>query len=501
MSARWGFLDSLQFKLILAFMSLVVAALFLSGLVFVLLNQDEEEQRALDHSVAAAPSIQVGFLQRLLRGDSLQELESYVREAAERSDVRILMYEESGLVVLDTSNDLTGQELAVSVEGRGPSDSSHLDRRYESWRPEEGSPASDLILVAPFPSTFRFTVGAGSLEPLPVGAGPRGFEVTLRYQLVVAVPESSIGRAWLGLLPGLGIAAAIALPVAVALAVVLAQYVTRPLNRLTAAAHQMAEGTFDVDLPAGRGDEVGQLTQAFSGMATRVGETYQQMRVLVANVSHDVRTPLSSIQGFAQALRSGVMQGEAESRRAGEVIYDEAERLVTRLNDLIFLSELESGQAVLHREELDLRTLLDGVLERLTPPAERKDGEVFLDVNQGITLSADRAKLERTLENLLGNARKFTPPGGEVRVRAFVDEAGGNKVCIEVANSAPDVEAEELPHLFERFYRRDRAGSGRSSGTGLGLPIARDLIELHGGTLEASLRDGDLVLTARLPRA
>jgi signal transduction histidine kinase len=246
---------------------------------------------------------------------------------------------------------------------------------------------------------------------------------------------------------------------------------------------------------------VGQLTQAFSGMATRVGETYQQMRVLVANVSHDVRTPLSSIRGFAQALRSGVMQGEAETRRAGEVIYDEAERLVNRLNDLIFLSELESGQAVLHREEIDLRTALDGVLVRLTPPSERKDGEVFLDVSDGITLSGDRPKLERALENLLGNAHKFTPPGGEVRVRAFVDEAGGNKVCIEVANSAPDVEAEELPHLFERFYRRDRAGSGKSSGTGLGLPIARDLIELHGGTLEASLHDGDLVLTARLPRA
>src|SRR3972149_5536722 len=118
MSARWGFLDSLQFKLILAFVSLVVAALFLSGLVFVLLTQDEEEQRALHHSVAAAPSIQAGFLRQLLRGDSLQDLEAYVRESAERSDVRILMYEESGLVGLGTSNSLTGEEIARSSDGR-----------------------------------------------------------------------------------------------------------------------------------------------------------------------------------------------------------------------------------------------------------------------------------------------------------------------------------------------------------------------------------------------
>ena len=499
MSLRWGFLNSLQFKLILAFVSLVVAALFLSGLVFVLLTQDEEEQRALDHSVAAAPSIQAGFLRQLLRGDSLQDLESYVRESAERSDVRILMYEESGLVVLDTSNGLTGEEIAVSSEGRGPLDSSPHGARYESWRPEEGDPAGDLILVAPFPSEFRLTVAAGDLGPLPVGASPR-FEVTLPYQLVVAVPESSIGRAWLGLLPGLGIAAAIALPVAIALAIVLAQYITRPLSRLTAAAHQMAEGTFDVDLPGGRGDEVGQLTQEFSGMATRVGETYQQMRMLVANVSHDIRTPLSSILGFAQALRSGVVQGEAESKRVGEVIHEEAERLVTRLNDLIYLSELESGQAVVQREEVDLRALLNGIVERLTATAEQQEKRVSVDVADGVTLSADKAKLERAFENLLDNARKFTLAGGEVHVRAFVEDGVGGRVRVEVANSAPDIEEDELPHLFDRFYRRDRAGIRRSAGTGLGLPIARDLIELHGGTLEASLHDGEIALTAKLPR-
>jgi signal transduction histidine kinase len=488
MSARRGFLNSLQFKLIVAFMSLVVAALSLSGGLFVFLSQGKEEQRALDHSVAAAPTINGGFLLRLLQGDSLPELESYVRDTAKASDVRILMLDTSGQVIVDTKDALAGEQLPLVFEGQDMPGFFRAGGRYEAWRLGKGSPASGLILVAPSPGQ------------LPIEGGPRGQALALPYRLVVAVTESSIARAWLGLLPGLAIAAAIAFPVAVALAVVTARYITRPLNRLTAAAHQMAEGKFDVDLPAGRGDEVGQLTQAFSGMATRVGETYQQMRVLVANVSHDVRTPLSSIRGFAQALRSGVMQGETETRHAGEVIYEEAETLVSRLNDLIFLSELESGQAVLHREDMDLRTVVDGVLERLAAPTERKNGDVFLDVNQGITLSADRAKLERALENLLGNARKFTPPGGEVRVRAFVDEAGGNKVCIEVANSAPDVEAEELPHLFERFYRRDRAGSGKSSGTGLGLPIARDLIELHGGTLDASLRDGDLILTARLPR-
>ena len=236
-------------------------------------------------------------------------------------------------------------------------------------------------------------------------------------------------------------------------------------------------------------------------MATRVGETYQQMRMLVANVSHDIRTPLSSILGFAQALRSGVVQGEAESRRVGEVIHEEAERLVSRLNDLIYLSELESGQAVVQREEIDLRALLNGIVERMTAIAEQQEKRVSVDIADGVTLSADKAKLERAFENLLDNARKFAPAGGEVRVRAFVEDGVGGRVRVEVANSAPDIDEEELPLLFDRFYRRDRAGIRRSAGTGLGLPIARDLIELHGGTLQASLHDGKIALTARLPRA
>jgi signal transduction histidine kinase len=236
-------------------------------------------------------------------------------------------------------------------------------------------------------------------------------------------------------------------------------------------------------------------------MATRVGEANQEMRMLVANVSHDVKTPLTSILGFAQALQAGVVQGEAESKRVGGVIHEEAERLARRLNDLVYLSELESGQAVLQRDEVDLETLVDSMLTRMTSVAERKGVGVSTALAKGVTLSADRAKLERALENLLDNACKFTPPGGEIHVRTLLAPGEPEAACFEIGNTAPDVEPEEIPRLFERFYRRDRAGTGRSAGTGLGLTIARDLIELHGGTLEASLRDGEVFLIAKMPRA
>jgi signal transduction histidine kinase len=133
--------------------------------------------------------------------------------------------------------------------------------------------------------------------------------------------------------------------------------------------------------------------------------------------------------------------------------------------------------------------------------AEGRGVRVLTALGEDLIISADAPKLERALENLLDNACKFTPPGGEIRVQTFPDPAQPGQACIEIRNSAPDVEPEELPRLFERFYRRDRASSGRSAGTGLGLAIARELIELHGGTLEASVRDGDIILTAKMPRA
>jgi signal transduction histidine kinase len=352
---------------------------------------------------------------------------------------------------------------------------------YVSWEPSSESRAGGLVLVSALPAR------AGQFGPVL----PRGAE---QYWLVLALPEETITRAWLDLLPAIGIAAAVALPIAVLLALLIAQYISRPLQRLTVASQRMAEGDFDVRVSVDRRDEVGRLAQAFSTMATRVGETQRQMRALVANVSHDLKTPLTSILGFAQALRDGGAADDTDVRRMGTVIHDEASLLAGRLNDLLYLSELEAGQAVLQRDEIDLRRLIEGGLARIEPDLAARHVALRTELAD-VTVSADGAKLERALENLLDNARKYTPNGGELSVR-LANEAG--RARIEVANSAGDVTAEELPRLFERFYRRDRTRAA-ANGSGLGLPIARDLVELHGGTLEASLRDGEIAFIMRLP--
>jgi two-component system sensor histidine kinase BaeS len=311
-----------------------------------------------------------------------------------------------------------------------------------------------------------------------------------------------IATAWLEMLPELGLAAAMAVPAAVLLAVLLARYLSRPLRQLTIATQQVADGTFDVSVPDGRGDEVGALARAFVSMAGRVGESQRGMRMLVANVSHDLKTPLTSILGFAQALRHGDIESQDIPRTAA-VIHEEAQRLGTRLDDLLVLSELEDGRAVLERDQVALKRLVDGCVGRVGSRVADRGLNLSADLADGIVVEADGPKLERVLDNLLDNACKFTPSDGSIIVRTALDKSQGRRAIVEVANTAAEIDEAELPLLFEPFYRRDRArsrdDSGPPTGSGLGLAIARELMALHGGGLVARVEDGWIVFTASLP--
>jgi len=486
-----SWLSGLQSRLIVAFVGLTMVALLIAGGAFVLLTRHDEEQRRLDETASVSPALSAEFFLRELRGDPPADLSTFAHDAADRYGVRLLIADNAFKVVADSKGTLEGKSIVATMQEHEPMHDGRLSP-YTLIYPESG-PGSDLILLSPALQgpRARVTDSGGMVRGL--GRRP-GSE----YSLYLAVPRQSIGRAWLGLLPTLGLASVIALPVAVLLAIIVARYITRPLHRLTLATHQMAEGTFDVDVAMNRRDEVGQLAGAFSTMAERVGQAQVEMRTLIANVSHDLKTPLTSILGFGQALRSGQAANNAEVQRMGEVIHEEARRLTARLDDLMYLSELEGGQAVVEREEIDLGKLLWAAVARVEPDLRTRGVELQIAVPAGLVGSADGAKLERAVENLVENARRYTPDGGRVRVTAKAVAGARGATVIEVANTAADIEPQEIPRLFERFYRRDRSRSG-TRGSGLGLPIARDLVELQGGTLDAALEGAEIVFRLRLP--
>jgi signal transduction histidine kinase len=483
----FGLFNSLQGKLIVASVAMVLVVLGLAGFVFVWLNRGGERERKLEHVTANNTSIQIEFLQHQLQGEDADELGQFVQSAASTYDVRALMIDESGRVVIDSEGGLNGAQLTLEagtppdrpMTGSGPS--------YIAFQPVEGSPGSDLVLIAP----NRVPFPAGNI----VVAG--GIPYRIRYSLLLAVSEQTLTRAWLDLLPALAIAAGIAIPVAMLLAVIVARYITRPLEQLTTASLAMASGTFDVSVSVDREDEVGRLARAFSDMADRVGQAQTKMRTLVGNISHDMKTPLTSIIGFSQALRDEEAAKGSETQRIAGIIHEEAQRLNSRLNDLLYLSEIESGQVVLQHDTIDLPGLLSAAMERVQRDAVDRGIAISFDVTAA-TLTTDGQKLERIVENLLDNARKFTPDSGRISVRSGSGPATG-AAWVEVTNSAEDVSEDELPLMFDRFYRRDRSRNGRQAGSGLGLPIARDLARLLGGTLVASLADSEITFRLDLP--
>jgi len=498
-------LRSLQAKLVAAFVLVTVVALALAAGLFVALRRDDQEQRELDRVALAAPPI-FGQFTLVTSGRSGLDASEFVRTTASQYDVRVLLLDPAGDVAVDSDGRLEGKHIDVPAEPEGPGRGPR-ERAYVTWTPADGAPAGGLTLVTASLPRFRFgeIVPEGNGRPggnsqggnsLSAGPGPNPAN-NLGYSLVLGVPESTITNAWFRLLPGLAVAAVIALAVAVALGVFVARYVTRPLGRLTVAAQQVAGGTFTVDIDVRREDEVGRLGRAFSTMAQRVGATQSEMRSLVANVSHDLKTPLTSILGFSRALSSGAAADLEESRRMGGIIHDEAGRLAHRLEDLLYLSELDAGQAELSLDEVDLGALARSVAARVFS-AETPGGlTVAVECPEGLSVTADGPRLERALENLVDNARKFSPPGARVSVRVEAAQAPF-AAAITVENPAPELDAEEVPLLMRRFYRRDRNRSG-SAGSGLGLPIAQDIARLHGGELSVEVHDGCFAATIRLP--
>lgn len=493
-------LHSLQAKLVAAFVLVTVVALALAAGLFVALRRDDQEQRELDRVALAAPPI-FGQFTLVTSGRSGFDAAGFVRTTARQYDVRVLLLDPAGDVAVDSDGGLEGKHIDLPAEPQGQARLPR-ERAYVTWTPPGSAPAGGLTLVTANLPRFRFGEivpdggGRPPGSPLVAGPGPNAAN-SQGYSLVLGVPESTITNAWLRLLPGLAVAAAIALAVAVALGVFVARYVTRPLGRLTVAAQKVAGGTFTFDVDVRREDEVGRLGRAFSTMAQRVGATQSEMRSLVANVSHDLKTPLTSILGFSRALSSGAAADLEESRRMGGIIHDEAGRLAHRLEDLLYLSELDAGEAELSLDEVDLGALVRSVAARLFT-AETPGGlTVAVECPGGLSVTADGPRLERALENLVDNARKFSPPGAGVLVRVNAAPAPF-AATITVENPAPALDAEEVPLLMRRFYRRDRNRSG-SAGSGLGLPIAQDIARLHGGELSVEVHDGRFAAIIRLP--
>ncbi|MBI3957796.1 MAG: HAMP domain-containing protein [Chloroflexi bacterium] len=249
-----------------------------------------------------------------------------------------------------------------------------------------------------------------------------------------------------------------------------------PLNRLAVAARAIGARNLDYRVPVQGSTEIREVAESFNEMAAALQSAESLRRNLLADVAHELRTPLTVLQGNLQAILDDVYPlDKSEVAR----LHDQTRHLHRLVNDLHELAQAEAHQLLLHKQELDLERLAQEAVDFFGPVAEERGVALRLDTTaETPPIQGDRARLMQVLQNLLNNALRHTPEGGEIEV-AVAAQTGG--VEIAVRDTGEGIGAEDLPHIFERFYRAGKARNRDSGGTGLGLAIVRALAEAHGG--------------------
>jgi two-component system, OmpR family, sensor histidine kinase BaeS len=306
--------------------------------------------------------------------------------------------------------------------------------------------------------------------------------------------------AWQNLTSRSLLAALLAFGLASIAATVITRRITKPLRALSEGARRFAAGERGIRLKSsGRQDEISEVTDAFNALARNLEQQEAWRRALVADIAHDLRTPLSVMRSEIEAMQDGISQPDAPGL---ERLHGEVMLLSKLVGDLRTLSLAEGGGLNLKLERVTLEPFLQGLISRFAPRAQEKGVNISLaSITTGLTAQLDETQFTRVINNLLENALRYAGPGNvEISVMLEV-----STISITVRDHGPGLKPEDLERIFERFYQadasrtRDQAGS---KGSGLGLAIARAIIEGHGGTIQASNhRQGGAVFTVTLPRA
>ena len=332
-----------------------------------------------------------------------------------------------------------------------------------------------------------------------------------RYTMEITIADPYTYRATAinnvtGLLIAIGL---FALGLAVVVSAALARRFTNPIRQLTDASRALAEGDLTRRVPAAQfragSSEIGELAVQFNTMADRLAESVDlirrdrdRSRDFLADVSHELRTPLAALRTFNQLLMEGAAEdpdarGEFLESSAGQI-----DRLDWLAQNLLELSKLDSGLVLLDLRPDDLRAAVESAAHQHDALAERRGVKVELDLPaRPVRIRHDPPRIGQVVANLVGNAVKFTPRDGVVRVSVEPTTDGAR---IDVADTGVGIDANELPHIFERFYRGSRANEARGSGSGLGLAIVRSIVDIHGGTVSVESGPGTgSRFTVRLP--
>jgi len=365
-----------------------------------------------------------------------------------------------------------------------------------------GSPPSSLVQEAANAPAGHHSMDGYRFDVVSTAVADPDSDVPTNSRLVMAIPLSDVNStldrlALLELLVGLAVLAAVAV-----LAYLLVRRELAPLGRIEHTAAAIAAG--DLSRRVEEGDpstEMGSLAQSLNEMLAQIERAFDErrrsesrLRQFVADASHELKTPLTSVRGFAELFRRGAADRPADLALAMSRIEAEAERMGLLVDDLLTLARLDQGRP-LARDQVDIGALVGELVEdhRLLHPEWPADSEIGPDAE----VVGDRVRLRQAFANVLSNARAHTPPGTRIEARVWHE---GDGVAVSIADEGPGIPADVLASVFERFVRADPSRARSRGGTGLGLAIVEGIVHAHGGRVEAANRpEGGAVFTVWLP--
>ncbi|QSO54636.1 HAMP domain-containing histidine kinase [Alicyclobacillus curvatus] len=297
---------------------------------------------------------------------------------------------------------------------------------------------------------------------------------------------------WLLLVAGLG-----GMVIALGLTVIVSKRIVHPLQEMYRVARDMTKGNYQAEVRVAGQDEVAKLGEAINALAANLHHLDTSRKAFLADVAHELRTPMSYIRGYSQVVDEGLFNTEEEKQHYIRIIHDESKRLESLVSDLFVLAQGDTGMLVLDKHPVDVGQLISSVVERMRKKAEDKGIDVEISSSGDINLMADGVRLEQVLVNLLDNAIRYTPAQGHIGLRA---QKSLQFVELAVSDTGVGIPKDDLPHIFDRMYRVEKSRSRARGGAGLGLAIVKQIVEAHGGTVAAQSEENrGTTITMRIP--